>query len=332
MASPSKETVVNLANSPGSVAILGTGMYGRALETLLRKSAGLDVRVGSRTPTGDQVTSTAAVEDASIVFLAVPPNAHGSVLDTIGSKLRTGTILVDISNHPLSAPPPKNAQTSISEKLQAMAPAGVHVAKAFNTLSSYALDDTRRSHVVRIACDDMDAVDKLSAVCARAGLTPVYEGKLSEARQLEKIPHRLFPTWRLAIIVSVVVLAWWYLYNTLASFVFLGGRDPTTPSREWRKWPLETFMSATGEASMTMFALTFIPGPVAGIVQLFRKSASKPFGKFFGTWLDARKELGLAAFFLGSWHAIAGTVSRSHLNPDSNWKECTSYLKQMLFL
>lgn len=320
-ASNQKETVMNLSNAP-TVAILGTGMYGRALETLLRESAGLDVRVGSRTPTGDQMTSYAAVEGASIVFLAVPPNVHESVINKIGSSLRSDALLVDISNHPLCAPPPQNAPTSIAEKLQLMVPVGVRVAKAFNTLSSYALEDTRRSHIVRIACDDVDAVDKLSLVCARAGLTPVYEGKLNDARHLEKIPHRLFPTWRFPVIVSVVVLAWWILYNTLAGFVILGGTDPTTPSREWRKWPLETFMSATGEASMTMFALTFIPGPVAGLVQLFRKSASKPLGKFFGTWLDARKELGLAAFFYASWHTIAGAVMRSHLRNDSEWKEC----------
>jgi len=275
-------------------------------------------------PNRDQMSSAAAVEGASIVFLAVPPNVHRTLLSTIGSSLRPDTILVDISNHPLSAPPPRNTPTSIAEKLREIVPTGVHVAKAFNTLSSYSLEDTRRSHIVRIACDDMDAVDKLSLVCARAGLTPVYEGKLSNARHLEKLPHRLFPTWHFPIIVSTVVLAWWYLYNTLAGFVILGGRDPTTASREWRKWPLETFMSATGEASMTMFALTFIPGPVAGLVQLFRKSASKPFGKFFGTWLDARKELGLVAFFFASWHAIAGAVVRAHLNPEtSNWKECT---------
>ncbi len=41
-------------------------------------------------------------------------------------------------------------------------------------------------------------------------------------------------------------------------------------------------MSATANASMTLFALTFLPGTVAGIIQLVRGSASKPFGSLFG--------------------------------------------------
>lgn len=106
---------------------------------------------------------------------------------------------------------------SVADKLQARVPAGVHIAKAFNTLSGYALEDTRRS---RIACHDMDAVDKLSLVCARAGRTPVYEGKLIDAHHLEKLPHRLFPTWRFPLIVSVVVLTWWYLCNAMTGLLY----------------------------------------------------------------------------------------------------------------
>ncbi len=313
-----KEAVIPLRETP-AVAVLGTGMYGRALAYRLRMNNEIEVRVGSRNPTDSQVTQIEAVKGASVVFLAIPASAHAAVIHSIGPHLSPRTVVVDISNHALCAPPPKNATTSIAHKLQQIVPKGIIVAKAFNTLSSYALTTSKRPPIVQIACDSSAGVDVVSAVCIRAGLVPVHHGDLSAAVELEAKPHRLFPTWRSSVYVSLVVFGWWLLYNTLAGFVIHGPRGG--PSRPWRKWPFEVFMSATGEASMTLFALTFLPGPVAGIIQLFRGSASKPFGRFFGGWLDMRKELGVVAFFFASMHACAGAISKAHLNPDSDWKE-----------
>lgn len=69
---------------------------------------------------------------------------------------------------------------------------------------------------------------------------------------------------------------------------------------------------------MTLFALTFLAGPLALIAQVIRGSASKPFGRFFGHWLGMRKELGMVAFVFMAAHGIAGAISASHL--DDGWK------------
>lgn len=77
-------------------------------------------------------------------------------------------------------------------------------------------------------------------------------------------------------------------------------------------------MASTGETAMTLFALTFLAGPLALIAQVARGNASAPFSKLFGHWLDMRKELGIVAFFFMAAHGIAGAVSASHL--DDGWK------------
>lgn len=105
-------------------------------------------------------------------------------------------------------------------------------------------------------------------------------------------------------------------YSTLSTYVIHGGRG--TPSRPWSKYPLSSFMASTGETAITLFALTFLAGPLALIAQVARGNASKPFGKFFGSWLAMRKELGMVAFVFMAAHGIAGAISASHL--DDGWK------------
>ncbi len=325
-ASAPKEAVIAIRETP-VVAVLGTGMYGRALACRLAMNRQVEVRVGSRTPTEGQVTQVEAVRGARVVLLAVPPQAHAAVIHSIAPHLAPNTVVVDISNHPLCAPPPENATTSIAHQLQAIVPNGVVVAKAFNTLSAYALTTSKRAPIVHIACDSADGVDVLSAVCVRAGLVAVHHGSLSAAVELEANPHQLFPAWRPPFYLSIIVFVWWVVYDTLARCV-IGGHGPRGgPSLRWHLIYLQVLMSATGEASMTLFALTFVAGPVAGMIQLVRGSASKPFGRFFGGWLDMRKQLGVVAFAFASMHAVVGVTSKALLktNSEPDWMEIVCF-------
>ncbi len=122
----------------------------------------------------------------------------------------------------------------------------------------------------------------------------------------------MFPKWRSSIYVSIIVFAWWLAYATLTSYVIRRkGRTPgTTRTTPWAKYPLREFMACTGETCMTLFALTFLPGPIAGIMQLVRGSASKPFGRFMGGWLDMRKEFGLSCIFLCEHARVCGSRLR----------------------
>lgn len=90
------------------------------------------------------------------------------------------------------------------------------------------------------------------------------------------------------------------------------------PLRRWENFSLSTFTASTGQTSMTLFALTFLAGPVALCVQVIRGSIAKPFGRCFGAWMGMRKELGMVAFVFAAAHCLAGTIHAS--KESAGWK------------
>lgn len=314
-----------------SVAVLGRGLYGRALASRMSRCGDyFDVRVGSRDPDSGQHKLCEAVQGATIVFLAVPANAHQSVINVISPHLCDGAVLVDVSNHPLHARP-RTGDKSIAEYLRDIAPRTVIVAKAFNTISSYDIElqgVTRTSPVVHIACDSPEAANHLSDACVKMGLAPVLYGGLDCANELELQPHRLFPTWKLATATSVVVSIWWILYTTLWGYVFnlrSGGKF----AYDFNIYPLLLPLIPLGEICMTLFSITFLAGSIAGIIQLIRRNSTKPFGRFMGGWLGMRKELGVIAFVLSVIHSIVGAMT-AHDIFEGDWKHGTFYLSGVL--
>lgn len=297
------------------LAVLGTGRYGRALARRLRH-AGYDVRVGSRTPspTSGTVPSPDAVSAASITFLCVPPFAHDTLLPLIAPSLHPGALLVDVSNHGLSAPP-RRGDPSIAERLSSVSPEGVIVAKALNTTAAEHLEkdalSTTLPPAARIACDDRSAAAALSAVLRDAALSPVVVGPLSRARDLERLAHKQFPLWNMPVVASVVVAAFWTLYYGLYQYVAtVPSGFPGVPGSSLEPnadtLPMSLLVHAAAQAAMTMLSITFIAGPIATVVQLARGSGSRPFPRWMTTWLDARKELGLCGLAFAVPHAIAG--------------------------
>ncbi len=302
-----------------------------ALEARLKANGGLEVCVGSRTPQGNQLTPADAVRGAKVVFLAVPASAHAAALHSIGSHLTSGTVLVDVSNQALCAPPARDVSTSIAERLREQVPDGIIVAMAFNTLSSYTLSSSNQQPpIVRIACDSDRAVELLSSVCVRAGLVPVKYGKLSSAVELEAQPHRLFPTWRRSLLTSFTIMMWWIFYNSITAFALTGPKDVSR--RELRRLPFEVFLSPTGETCMTLLSLTFLASPIAGLIHLARSDAKKPFGRFIGSWLGMRKQLSVVAFFFACLHAFSGVVAKTSDRIGSEWMADASFTLGILSL
>jgi metalloreductase STEAP3 len=120
-----------------SVAILGTGDFSRALCSRLVDS-GYQVTLGSRRPerrnlvarsprlTDVQVlTIEAAVNDADVIFLAIPAEAMQQTLESVRLSLQ-GKILVDVSNT-------TSQGSTTAERLQEGFPECA-VVKGFNTL------------------------------------------------------------------------------------------------------------------------------------------------------------------------------------------------------
>lgn len=307
----SSSSTIEISENRLTVAILGAGRFGRALCNRLRSNAVM-VRSGTWRPTTNQYSFQDAVIGADVVVLALPKSSHLQVARLILPFLSTDAIVVDTSNHALYSSFQKNV--SIAENLQNLLP-GVSVAKAFNTLSADILMDRKRTPSVLIASESPKSAEVLAKICYSARLIPVHIGGLSSARLLERIPHKLFPKWQSSFILSCIIMSWWVFYITIVSY--MGRNSNGIAHRSWNQWPLDTFNRATAETAMTLFSLTFLPVPVAGMIHLVRGSTSKPFGSFFGGWLDMRKELGITSICFASLHVAAGTIINSQRSSDT---------------
>lgn len=129
--SASTEDATMLAISPDSpmkVAVLGSGMYGRALVSKLNATRRFSVAQGSRHPVAPQVSREDAVRDAAVVFLAVPCSVYADVIAAVQDYMQSDVVIVDISNRPLST---KVSPDSLSnaEALQKVVPPGAAVVK-----------------------------------------------------------------------------------------------------------------------------------------------------------------------------------------------------------
>jgi predicted dinucleotide-binding enzyme len=128
-----------------TIAIIGAGSVGRALGTGLG-GAGHDVTYGVRSPDdprhGDLPspavrTPRQAAEAAEVVILAVPADAVPETLRGLG--LRSDHVVVDATNA-VRAPVPDGHRT-MGDLVASLAPPGVAVVKAFNTIGAEHLSD-----------------------------------------------------------------------------------------------------------------------------------------------------------------------------------------------
>lgn len=293
------------------VGILGTGLYGRAIADRIRRCSEIEVMVGSRNPSTQTktVSHDEAVEGADVIILAVPATIYPKIPINIWELIKKDAVVIDIANRPLSKKFDNDSSSTV-EIVAKLVPEHAHAAKAFNTISSYNIapnHSTKAVPPVHFAADSPIAIEKVSRLIRSMRMLPIHFGGLNTAIDLEKSSHRVFPTWRCPIIVSTIIWAWWILYTTLSLYVIPGRNG--YPPEEWETYPNFTFMASTGETAMTLFAITFLAGPLAILIQVARKSASKPFGKFMGTWLGMRKELGVSAFVFSIAHALSGVLA-----------------------
>ena len=79
--------------------------------------------------------------------------------------------------------------------------------KAFNVLSAYALESggIQGSKEVFVASDDTPAKERVLRLVRDTGFTPVDTGALRSAREIEDIPMRRFPSWKMPLLISFCI-------------------------------------------------------------------------------------------------------------------------------
>lgn len=190
------------------LAVLGTGMVGRAIATKLI-DLGHQVRMGSRTAGNENATAWAAEAAAEasegafadaaafgeVVFNCTAGIASVDALDAAGAENLDSKLLIDVAN-PLDfsqGMPPSLAvcnTDSLGEQIQRAFP-GARVVKALNTINCEVMVDPGKvpgEHAIFVCGDDAAAKDEAVGLLGEFGWPPeriVDLGDISAARGTE---------------------------------------------------------------------------------------------------------------------------------------------------
>ncbi|XP_055494551.1 metalloreductase STEAP3 isoform X1 [Leucoraja erinacea] len=287
-----------------TVGILGTGDFARSLATRLVRS-GYDVIVGSRYPKCNESLFPSAIEvtsqreatnKANIIFVAVH-HEHYSTLNELRDGLM-GKILVDVSNNVEV----NEREESNAERLASMFPEST-VVKAFNVISAWALQSGARdgSKQVMICSNSQEARCMVVEIARNMGFIPLDFGLLSSAKEIENLPLRLFPSWKMPIILTVVLFVLFYVYSFIRKVIHpyvMKGHNV------FYKIPIGVVNVTLPCVSFVMLSLVYLPGVLAALFQLRNGTKYKRFPCWLDQWLQQRKQLGLLSFLCAALHAV----------------------------
>ncbi|XP_004739737.1 metalloreductase STEAP4 isoform X1 [Mustela putorius furo] len=296
-------STMNSSEKQETVCIFGTGDFGRSL-ALRMLQCDYSIVFGSRNPqkssllpNGAAVLSyLEAAQKSDIIILAVH-REHYDFLKELTEVLK-GKILVDISNN-LKI---DQYLESNAEYLAQLLP-GAHVVKAFNTISAWALQsgalDANRQ--VFVCGNDSKAKQRVMDVVRTLGLTPLDQGSLLAAKEIENYPLQLFPMWKLPFYLSAILCVFFFCYCVIRDVLYPyanGNQDSTfrlAISIPNRIFPI---------AALTLLALVYLPGVIAAILQLYRGTKYRRFPDWLDQWMLCRKQLGLVALGFAFLHVL----------------------------
>lgn len=301
------------------VGIIGTGPYALALVKRLTSLAGCDVIIGSRKPEVRRRTLTAlggcfcgvalgtireCVSGSDIVIVAIHRENFQSTLADV-SHLLSGKVVVDVSNRDT-----RHVTRSNAEFLASILP-GASVVKAFNSISAVAMEElaetgSSSNAAVYVAANDPEAREKVITLAQAMGFRAVNLGLLTSARWMEEDLLSVFPLWRLpvALAVGIFLVAWVYIV-----YIYFMEREKAAFS--WEQLFVKVSNKPVCMTAITMIALTYLPGQLASVVQIWNGTKHRRFPQFLDTWLKCRKQMGLVAFFLVTLHVIMSVLMLS---------------------
>ncbi|XP_075067957.1 metalloreductase STEAP4-like [Mixophyes fleayi] len=285
------------------VCIFGTGDFGRSLGYKLLQ-CGYTVIFGSRDPNSSNLIPKGAevlkheeaAKKSTIIVIAIH-REHYDFLTGFADILE-GKVLVDVSNNlKINQYPESNA-----EHLASLLP-GAKVVKAFNTVSAWALQSGTldASKQVFICGDDAKAKEAVAEVARSLGLTPLDQGSLLAANEIENYPLQLFPMWRLPFYICAGFTILIFLYCLVIEVFY-----PCATNKEDTSYLIAISIPnrVFPIVSLILLALVYLPGIIAAIIQLYRGTKYSRFPDWLDKWMLCRKQLGLVALAYAFLHAI----------------------------
>ncbi|XP_053327593.1 metalloreductase STEAP3 [Spea bombifrons] len=287
-----------------TVGILGSGDFARSLAARLL-FAGFKVVVGSRNPKRSAALFPAEVEvtlqedaakRADLLFVAMF-REHYPTLSRFSDAL-AGKVLVDVSNnHEINLHGESNA-----EYLASLLPK-CHVVKGFNVVSAWALQSGPQdgNKQVLICSDSPEARSRVSLVARGMGFIPVDMGALCAARDIENVPLRLLPSWKMPVLLAAGLFVFFYGYNFVR-----GVLHPYLVEKKnaFYTMPVKLVNVTLPCVAYVLLSLVYLPGILAAFYQLHYGTKYRRFPGWLDGWLKHRKQMGLTSFFCASLHAV----------------------------
>ncbi|XP_041041160.1 metalloreductase STEAP4 isoform X1 [Carcharodon carcharias] len=291
------------AHKRDAICIFGTGDFGRSLGMRLLKS-GYPVVYGSRDPknstllpSGAQVFNhTEALKTSKVIFLAVHRESYDFIPPL--SDLLEGKVLVDVSNNLRM----NQYSESNAQYLSQLVPKA-NVVKGFNTVSAWALQSGSldASSQVFVCGDDNKSKQLVMEVARSIGLTPLDQGSLLAAEELENYPLQLFPMWRLPLTIAAGLTVFFFIYCVVIDVIYPYAKENNDVSyRLAISIPNRIFPNV----SLILLSLVYLPGVIAAFIQLYRGTKYKRFPDWLDRWMLCRKQLGLVALAYAFLHVL----------------------------
>jgi len=305
-----------LVNDSPNIYVVGSGDFGRALAGRIAKS-GYRVTIATRDstrnsdliPAGVNLSGWSEISAADVVIVAIPFDFYSSLPE----DLLAGKIVVDVSNRSTVK---RTSERSQAEHLASILPRS-KVVKSFNVLSAYSLENggLQGSKQVYVAGDDSSARDVVSSIIRSSGFTPVDMGVLTAARNIEDIPVSVFASWRVPFYIHLSI----FIFLYILSFAKMQICWPITWSSDgsflWHLWnhiPMDNVNKTLAVHALITLALCYLPGVLAGWIQIFRGTKYSRFPAWLDNWLKMRKQLGLLMLFAAAIHAC---LSVAYMSP-----------------
>nr|XP_020039070.1 metalloreductase STEAP4 [Castor canadensis] len=294
---------MNSSEKQETVCIFGTGDFGRSLGFKILQ-CGYSVVFGSRNPemssllpsSAEVLSYSEAAQKSDIIILTVHREHYDFLTELV--EVLNGKILVDVSNNlKINQYPESNA-----EYLAQLVP-GAHVVKAFNTISAWALQsgimDANRQ--VFVCGNNSRAKQRVVDIARTLGLTPLDQGSLTAANEIENYPLQLFPMWRVPFYLSAALCVFFFFYCVIREVIY-----PYVYEKEDSTFRLAISIPnrVFPITALTLLALVYLPGVIAAILQVYRGTKYRRFPGWLDHWMLCRKQLGLVALGFAFLHVI----------------------------
>ncbi|XP_007531980.2 metalloreductase STEAP4 [Erinaceus europaeus] len=306
-----------------TLCIFGTGDFGRSLGIKMLQ-CGYSIIFGSRKPQmsnllpkGAEVLNySEAAQKSDVIILAIH-REHYAFLTEL-TEVLSEKILVDVSNNlKINQYPESNA-----EYLAQLVP-GAHVVKGLNTVSAWALQSGAldASRQVFICGNHSKAKQRVMDIVRTLGLSPLDQGSLMAANEIENYPLQLFPMWKLPFCLSTVLFTIFFFYCVIREVVYTYVYKKEDASFRMaisipnRVFPL---------IALTLLALVYLPGVLAAILQLYRGTKYHRFPDWLDHWMLCRKQIGLVALGFAFLHVFYTLVIPIRYSVQWKWRNITA--------